>query len=51
MLDIQKYIGVPKIIVDSIDDKTAIFEIEFLPRGFAHTLGNAVRRIMLGYDM
>jgi len=32
MLDIQKYIGVPKIIVDKIDDQTATFEIEFLPR-------------------
>jgi len=51
MLDIQKYIGVPKIIVDKIDDQTATFEIEFLPRWFGHTLGNAVRRIMLWYDM
>jgi len=51
MLDIQKYIGAPKIVVDAIDDQTAIFEVQFLPRGFGHTLGNAIRRIMLWYDL
>ncbi len=50
MLDIQQYIGIPKIIMDNIDDKTMKFSLEFLPRWFGHTLGNAVRRIMLWYD-
>lgn len=51
MLDIQEYIGAPKIVVDKKDDMTTTFEVEYLPRGFGHTLGNAMRRIMLGYDM
>lgn len=51
MLDIQKYIGAPKIIVDMLDDRTATFEIEYLPRWFGHSLWNAVRRIMLWYDI
>lgn len=51
MLDIQKYIGSPKIIVDEQDNGITKFEIKFLPRGFGHTIGNAMRRVMLGYDL
>jgi DNA-directed RNA polymerase subunit alpha len=51
MLDIQKLIGSPKIIVSNVDDKTTKFEVKYLPRGFGHTLGNALRRIILGYSM
>ena len=51
MLDLQKYIGFPKIIVDTVDDKTTSYDLQYLPRGMGHTLGNAFRRIMLAYDM
>ena len=51
MLDIQKYIGAPKVIVDDIDELVTKFEIRYLPRWFGHTLGNALRRIILGYDL
>ncbi len=51
MLDIQKYIGSPKIIVDELGTNITKFEVRFLPRGFGHTIGNAMRRIMLWYDM
>lgn len=51
MLDIQKYIGFPKIVVDKIDDTKTSYNLEYLPRGLGHTLGNAFRRIMLGYDI
>lgn len=51
MLDIQKMIGSPKIIVDEKDAQTAVFEVQYLPRWFAHTMGNAMRRMMLWYDI
>ena len=51
MLDIQKFIGRPKILVSNIDDLTTKFEVKNLPRGFWHTLGNALRRIILGYSI
>ena len=51
MLDIQKYIGFPKIVVDKLDDTKVSYNLEYLPRGFGHTLWNALRRIMLGYDI
>lgn len=51
MLDIQKLIGSPKIIVSNENDKTTKFEVKYLPRGFGHTLGNALRRIVLGYSV
>jgi DNA-directed RNA polymerase alpha subunit len=51
MLDIQKAIGAPKIVETVKDDLTSSFEIRNLPRGFGHTLGNALRRIMLGYTL
>lgn len=51
MLDIQKFIWAPKIIVSQVDDRTTKFEIKFLPRGFGQTLGNALRRIILWYSV
>ena len=51
MLDIQKYIGSPKIITTPIDDQTMKFELQYVPRGFGHTLGNALRRAILGYNI
>ncbi len=50
MLDIQKFIGTPKIVVDEIDATTSIFELQFLPNWFGHTLGNALRRAILWYS-
>ena len=49
MLNIQKYIGNPEIIIHKIDSLTTKFEIKYLPRGFGHTLGNSIRRLVLGY--
>jgi len=51
MLDIQNFIGAPKIIATDIDTSTARFELKNLPRGFGHTLGNAMRRIILAYNL
>ena len=34
-----------------IDDCTTKFELKNLPRGFWHTLGNAIRRIILAYNL
>ncbi len=51
MLDIQKFIWAPKIIVSNVDDITTKFEVKYLPRGFGHTLGNALRRIILWYSI
>ena len=50
MLNIQKYIGSPKIVVDQIDERTSTFSVQYLPRGFGHTLGNGLRRAILGYS-
>lgn len=50
MLDIQKFIWSPKIVVDEIDDTLTRFEVQFLPRGFGHTLGNGLRRAVLWYS-
>jgi DNA-directed RNA polymerase subunit alpha len=50
MLDIQKYIGTPKIIFEEIDDNLTKYVIQNLPRGFGHSLGNALRRILLWYS-
>jgi len=38
MLDIQKLIGTPKIVVTDTDATTTVFEVKNLPRGFGHTL-------------
>lgn len=51
MLDIQKFIWAPKIIVSQVDDRTTKFEVKYLPRGFGQTLGNALRRIILWYSI
>lgn len=51
MLDIQKLIGTPKIIVSEMNGTTSTFEIQNLPRWFWHTLWNALRRIVLGYNV
>lgn len=51
MLDIQKFIWSPKIIVSETEVGTTKFEVKFLPRGFGHTLWNALRRIILWYDL
>jgi DNA-directed RNA polymerase subunit alpha len=34
-----------------IDASTTRFEMKNLPRGFGHTLGNAIRRIILAYNL
>lgn len=49
MIDIQKYLGAPKIITSQLDDLTTKFEVKFLPKGVGHTIGNALRRIILGF--
>jgi DNA-directed RNA polymerase subunit alpha len=51
MLDIQNFIGAPKIMTTTIDGATTRFEMKNLPRGFGHTLGNAMRRIILAYNL
>ena len=51
MLDIQNFIGAPSIVATEIDDCTTKFELKNLPRGFGHTLGNAMRRIILAYNL
>ncbi len=50
MLDIQKVFGKPKIFEKKIDDTTYQYELKYLPRGFWHTLGNSLRRIILAYE-
>jgi DNA-directed RNA polymerase subunit alpha len=51
MLDIQKLIWAPKIVVSELDERTTRFEVKYLPRWFWHTLWNALRRIVLGYNI
>lgn len=51
MLDIQNFIWVPKIITTNVDDQTTKFELAYLPRWFWHTLWNALRRIILAYNI
>ena len=51
MLDIQKFIGTPKIIVSEEENNVTKFELNYLPRWFGHTLGNALRRIILSYNV
>ncbi|MDR0282677.1 MAG: hypothetical protein LBI53_05270 [Candidatus Peribacteria bacterium] len=51
MLDIQNFIGAPKIMTTEIDASTTKFDLKNLPRGFGHTLGNAMRRIILAYNL
>lgn len=51
MLDIQKLIWAPKIVVSELEDRTTKFEVKYLPRWFGHTLWNALRRIILSYSI
>jgi len=51
MLNIQHFIGVPKIVYSQLDDGATRFELKYVPRGFGHTLGNALRRIILAYNL
>lgn len=37
----------PDVMVDVIDDRTARYSVEPLERGFGHTLGNSMRRVLL----
>src|SRR5256714_15414060 len=38
---------VPRIVHEEVDSKRGIFEIEPLDRGFGHTFGNSLRRVLL----
>lgn len=38
-------------MANDIDASTTRFELKNLPRGFGHTLGNAMRRIILAYNL
>ncbi len=51
MLNIQQFIGVPKITFSQLDNGATKFELKYVPRGFWHTLGNALRRIILAYNL
>lgn len=51
MLNIQHFIGVPKITFSQLDNGATKFELKYVPRGFWHTLGNALRRIILAYNL
>ena len=51
MLDIQKFIGTPKIVVSEEDNNVTKFELNYLPRWFGHTLWNALRRCVLSYNV
>ncbi len=49
MLDIQKQIWKVKILTKEVSPSVTRFTVEFLPKGFGYTLGNALRRLLLGY--
>ena len=51
MLNIQHFIGVPKITFSQLENGATKFELKYVPRGFGHTLGNALRRIILAYNL
>ena len=51
MLDIQKTFWKPKIFETKIDEKTSKFELQYVPRGFGHTLWNSLRRIIIAYEV
>src|SRR5204862_7023940 len=38
---------IPKIVHEEVDSDRGIFEIEPLDRGFGHTFGNSLRRVLL----
>ncbi len=50
MLDLQKIIGAPTISVELVSKTAYKFTIKNLPRGFGHTFGNSIRRLVLGYS-
>src|SRR5438132_388349 len=39
---------IPKIVHEDVDDHRGVFVIEPLDRGFGHTFGNSLRRVLLG---
>ena len=47
MLHATEFLTPNAINVDTVDDTTATVTLEPLERGFGHTLGNALRRILL----
>ena len=51
MLNIQHFIGVPKSSFSQLDDGATRFELKYVPRWFWHTLWNALRRIILAYNL
>jgi DNA-directed RNA polymerase subunit alpha len=38
---------IPKIVHEDVDDHRGVFGIEPLDRGFGHTFGNSLRRVLL----
>jgi DNA-directed RNA polymerase subunit alpha len=38
---------IPKIVHEEVDDHRGVFAIEPLDRGFGHTFGNSIRRVLL----
>src|SRR5512147_2191230 len=38
---------IPKIVHEEVDEHRGVFVIEPLDRGFGHTFGNALRRVLL----
>lgn len=50
MLDVQNLIWKPKIYETKVDEYTSRFEVDYLPRGFWHSFGNAIRRAILWYN-
>ncbi len=51
MLDAQKFIWMPKILVTAKDDNVTEFKLNYLPRWLGNTLGNAIRRTVLSYSL
>ena len=47
MYDTSQFLTPRNIKIDQIDDKSAKITLDPLERGFGHTLGNALRRILL----
>ncbi|WP_202947204.1 DNA-directed RNA polymerase subunit alpha [Candidatus Portiera aleyrodidarum] len=49
MSSVNEFVRPSKINVEAISNNHAIISLEPLERGFGHTLGNALRRILLSY--
>ena len=43
MIDVQQ----PRMTYDPVSDTLGVFEVEPLDRGFGHTYGNSLRRVLL----